>query len=231
MKIPTTSPTNIKIEQNTVDGAEDCTKLCLAPVGPHDCNYALTIGLQNLMPCSSAPHPDGSLLEIGDVCIGTGYCGTDLDLNNCADSQDLYVRLDSSMCEDPLSPVQSIDENPSTNESIEVQTYVVNITVTNATVDDFMTFTNTDDVSAGNQVAREESNNTLPADDSSLTWKESATTDSSFDNSYSDYNNTNDSSHSISGWWVMERSRGYSERNLNPLNALLLYLITLRWLR
>mmetsp|Transcript_9742 Transcript_9742/g.21041 ORF Transcript_9742/g.21041 Transcript_9742/m.21041 type:complete len:1023 (-) Transcript_9742:106-3174(-) len=221
----TASPTNNALEQIAVVGAEDCNNLCLSPIGPHDCNYALNIGLQNLMPCSSAPNPDGSLLEIGDVCIGTGYCGTDLDLNNCAGSQDLYVRLDYSMCEDALLQVQSIEGSPGTNGSISVQINVANSTTT--TVDDSKEFTKTSGESAGKQVAREGSNKTLPAIESSnLSWKESSKSDSSFDNSYSDYSKTNDNGTYTSGWWVMERSRGYSKRNLNSSNELLLHLFT-----
>lgn len=217
--MPTASPTNKKQAQIAVVGAEDCNNFCLSPIGPHDCNYALNIGLQNLMPCSSAPNPDGSLLEIGDVCIGTGYCGTDLDLNNCAGSQDLYVRLDSSMCEDTLLPVQS------TNESYSIQTNVANST--NTTVDDSNEITKTSGESAGNQIAKEGSNKTLPAIESSnLSWKETSTSDSSFDNSYSDYSNTNDNGTFISGWWVMERSTGYSKRNLNSSHEFLLHVFT-----
>ena len=70
----------------------ECTGLCLMPIDSTDCEYILDVGL-NMSPCNRLE------VQNGDVCLATGRCGTNLELNNCHD-QDIYIRVESSMCRD-----------------------------------------------------------------------------------------------------------------------------------
>lgn len=71
-----------------------CDDLCLSAIANSDCDYVLSMGI-HFEPCTGVP----SRVQVGDICIGTGRCGTDLGLNNCPNEQDIYIRLESSMCE------------------------------------------------------------------------------------------------------------------------------------
>jgi hypothetical protein len=69
----------------------ECSGLCLMPIDSPDCDYIQNLGLK-IGGCSRH-------VVHGEFCTATGRCGTDLDLNNCHD-QDLYLRVESSMCDD-----------------------------------------------------------------------------------------------------------------------------------
>lgn len=83
------------IDQTTVTPettTDPCNNLCLQPVDPADCDYALSF--PNIMPCTGFP----SLVQVGDLCTGTGVCGTSLELNTCSISLDFYWRLEPYRC-------------------------------------------------------------------------------------------------------------------------------------
>lgn len=69
----------------------ECTGLCLMPIDSSDRDYVMSVGL-NILPCNRLE------VQIGDICLATGRCGTNFELNNCPNDQALYIRVESSMC-------------------------------------------------------------------------------------------------------------------------------------
>ncbi|KAL3761003.1 hypothetical protein ACHAWU_004623 [Discostella pseudostelligera] len=98
--LPTKMPTQVtNIDTNdqnavTVIATTDdpCNNLCLQPLDIADCEYALTF--PNIMPCTGFP----SLVQVGDLCTGTGECGTSLELDTCSNTLDFYWRVEPQRC-------------------------------------------------------------------------------------------------------------------------------------
>jgi len=99
---PTSMPTpdenildDVAAAATTTSSDPACNDLCLQPIDLADCDYVLSIEM-DILPCTSG----NGLVEIGNLCTGTGRCGTDLEWNNCPSNndQDIYLRVDSSKC-------------------------------------------------------------------------------------------------------------------------------------
>lgn len=88
-------PTLSQVHLNSMlpENPFECTGLCLMPIDSSDCGYILSLGL-NIPPCNRIE------VQNGDACLATGRCETDLELNNCVNDQDIYIRVESSMCID-----------------------------------------------------------------------------------------------------------------------------------
>ncbi len=89
---PTIAPLVPVINIQLPEDPFECSGLCLMPIDSPDCGYIQNLGLK-IGGCSRLE------VQHGEFCTATGRCGTDLDLNNCHD-QDLYLRVESSMCDD-----------------------------------------------------------------------------------------------------------------------------------
>ncbi len=97
--LPTKMPTpafNLELNDQNIAApaatSDPCNNLCLEPLDPVDCEYALS--LPNIMPCTGFP----SIVQLGDLCTGTGICGTNSERNTCSNSLDFYWRLEPYRC-------------------------------------------------------------------------------------------------------------------------------------
>lgn len=84
----------INDQNNAAEAAptDTCSNLCLEPLDPVDCEYALSF--PDIMPCTGF----SSFVQVGDLCTGTGLCGTNLGLNTCSNSLDFYWKLEPYRC-------------------------------------------------------------------------------------------------------------------------------------
>ena len=186
MQLPTSPPTPNPVNSMPIEsGGLDCNELCIMPIDSTDCGYALSVGLDNILPCGAKPLDLGVYVGIGDVCTGSGECGTDLELNNCPNNQDIYVRVDTVLCSDfgignggillpQPSPGDGGDDFNSTDAAGNSAMETVN----------------------DNQAVVDTSNETLSKpDDSNISWEE-----------LPPVNNGNNSSDNLQGWWLQEKS-------------------------
>jgi len=64
------------------------------------CDYVLSVEI-DILPCTTTGVSDQHRVKVGDLCTGTGRCGTDPELNNCRSTindQDIYIHLGPSEC-------------------------------------------------------------------------------------------------------------------------------------
>ena len=89
---PVQTPTPPPIAQSLDAYTVECSQLCLQAISTFDCQY---LPPTELSPCTG---PNASLVKVGDLCIGTGECDTDMGLNNCANGHDIYLKLQPYKC-------------------------------------------------------------------------------------------------------------------------------------
>lgn len=110
---PTLEPSSLTSDETLkpvllAENPFECTGLCLMPIDSSDCDYIMSVGL-NILECNRMQ------VQIGDICLATGRCGTSFELNNCPNDQDFYIRVESSMCDGYLGGNGVI--NPATTET------------------------------------------------------------------------------------------------------------------
>jgi len=71
----------------------ECENLCLWRIDSIQCDYVLSVEI-DILPCTTS-------VKVGDLCTGTGRCGTDPELNNCRTNEndrDFYIHLGAAEC-------------------------------------------------------------------------------------------------------------------------------------
>ena len=89
---PVQTPTPPPIAQSLDAYTVECSQLCLQAISTFDCQY---LPPTELSPCTG---PTSTSVKVGDLCIGTGECDTDMGLNNCANGHDIYFKLQPYKC-------------------------------------------------------------------------------------------------------------------------------------
>ena len=195
---PTTGPTGLT-HMNGIDLVDQisktdsaCSEICLQAIGPSDCGYIETIGgIDNVVPCTVS----SSQVKAGDLCIGTGECGTDLGLNNCADGHDVYFRLESSKClEHGFVNGHGVIPPPN-SEKTDDQVQTNNDSSDTIGVKD-------------NETATVEVSNTNSTSISDINWEDWPTEEELEEAAYTD-----NVDHGLEGWWLIKES--HATRNAN----------------
>jgi len=125
IKQPTNPPSKQPVQTQTPPPIEEtddaytleCSQLCLQAISTFDCQY---LPPTELSPCTG---PDSSSVKVGDLCIGTGECDTDMGLNNCANDHDIYFKLQPYKCFEHgfvfgYGVLPPPDDNKKTNEEV-----------------------------------------------------------------------------------------------------------------
>eukprot|EP00578_Thalassiosira_sp_NH16_P002058 CAMPEP_0181132968 /NCGR_PEP_ID=MMETSP1071-20121207/31281_1 /TAXON_ID=35127 /ORGANISM="Thalassiosira sp., Strain NH16" /LENGTH=583 /DNA_ID=CAMNT_0023219343 /DNA_START=198 /DNA_END=1946 /DNA_ORIENTATION=- len=97
---PTYEPTQSPVETRPI---AKCDEICLVPIESNECSN-LFIDLGSMPQCLG---PNGKTVNMGDVCEGSGECGTSEELNNC-DDYDVYRRVASCARPDDESTPEDI---------------------------------------------------------------------------------------------------------------------------
>ena len=213
---PSTTVPDIDIMEDYVPtittDSTDCTALCLQAIGSSDCEYFVKIGgIDIVQPCtggaSSSANDGGSSTAASRICVGTGECGTDSDLNNCAGGHDVYFKLESSKClEHGFAGGHGVIPRP---EAINDEVYISSSGKDTSSAVDKAPSSDKDTASYDNLVVDWGPLNNTAASEVSKTVNDNSTTNSDVD--WNDWPtdeeleasmNDGGFDHGLAGWWL-----------------------------